>query len=156
MLVIPATPTTLIPMLRAIAYGWRQEALAHNAQEISKRGRELHERISVMATHWRRVGKNLGDAVGAKNGAVASLETRVLPSARRFKELEAVADGREIARIEQVELLPRALQAPEIESQPAYHTRHTNFSGRRCRTMTPVAAGSSLFEWSVAPRHNFC
>jgi len=117
--VIPATPTTLIAMLRAIAYGWKQEALARNAQEISELGRELHERIAVMAAHWGRVGKNLGDAVGAYNSAVASLESRVLPSARRFKELEAVPDGREIALIEQVELLPRALQAPELEIHPA-------------------------------------
>jgi DNA recombination protein RmuC len=117
--VIPATPTTLIAMLRAIAYGWKQEALARNAQEISELGRELHERISVMAAHWGRVGKNLGDAVGAYNSAVASLESRVLPSARRFKELEAIPDGREIAKIEQVEVLPRALQAPATEMQAA-------------------------------------
>jgi DNA recombination protein RmuC len=106
-------------MLRAIAYGWKQEALARNAQEISELGRELHERISVMAAHWGRVGKNLSDAVGAYNSAVASLESRVLPSARRFKDLKAVPDGREIAQLEQVELLPRALQAPELEAQPA-------------------------------------
>ena len=117
--VIPATPTTLIAMLRAIAYGWKQEALARNAQEISELGRELHERISVMAGHWSKVGKNLGDAVGAYNKAVASLESRVLISARRFKELKAVPDGREIVEVEQVEVFPRSLQVLELETHPA-------------------------------------
>ena len=117
--VIPATPTTLIAMLRAIAYGWKQEALARNAQEISDLGRELHERISVMAGHWSKVGKNLSNAVASYNMAVASLESRVLVSARKFKELKAAPDGKEIGDVEQVETLPRLLQAPELEAQPA-------------------------------------
>ena len=104
-------------MLRAIAYGWKQEALARNAQEISELGRELHERLSVMAGHWAKVGKNLGDAVGAYNKAVASLESRVLVSARRFKDLKAVPDGREIVEVDQVEVLPRALPAVELLAQ---------------------------------------
>jgi DNA recombination protein RmuC len=116
--VIPATPTTLIAMLRAIAYGWKQEALARNAQEISDLGRELYERIAVMAGHWSKVGKNLGDAVGAYNKAAASLESRVLVSARRFNDLKAIPDGHAIDEIPQVEVLPRALQAPELVVLP--------------------------------------
>jgi DNA recombination protein RmuC len=117
--VMLATPTTLITMLRTIAYGWKQEALARNAQAISELGRQLHDRLSVMAAHWARVGKNLGEAVGAYNGAVASMETRVLVSARRFRDLEAVPDGREIAVLEPVETLPRSVDIPELELQPA-------------------------------------
>jgi DNA recombination protein RmuC len=119
--VMLATPTTLITLLRAVAYGWKQEALARNAQEISELGRQLHDRIAVMAAHWAKVGKNLGEAVGAYNGAIASLETRVLVSARRFKELKAVPDGREIAVLEPIELVPRALQLLELETEAVSH-----------------------------------
>jgi DNA recombination protein RmuC len=117
--VLIATPTTLIALLRAAACGWKQEALARNAREISELGRQLHERIAVMAEHWSRVGRSLGDAVGAYNRAVGSLESRVLVSARRFRELEAVPDEREIELIEPVESLPRALQMPELEGAAA-------------------------------------
>jgi DNA recombination protein RmuC len=119
--VMLSTPTTLITLLRAISYGWKQEALARNAHEISELGRQLYERISVMATHWARVGKNLGEAVGAYNGAVASLETRVLVSARRFKDLKAVPDDREIGVLEPIELVPRALQLLELETEAVSH-----------------------------------
>jgi DNA recombination protein RmuC len=115
--VIPATPTTLIALLRAVAYGWKQEALARNAQQISELGRELYERLGTMAVHWRGVGKNLGDAVSAYNKAVGSMETRVLVSARKFKEL-TVGD-REIEEVGVVDVVPRVLMAAEMNKELA-------------------------------------
>ena len=115
--VVLATPTTLITLLRTVAYGWKQEALARNAQEISELGRQLHDRISVLAGHWARVGRNLGEAAGAYNSAVASMETRVLVSARRFRDLKAVPDEREIDVLEPIETIPRTLDVPELALQ---------------------------------------
>lgn len=111
--VIPATPTTLIALLRAVSYGWRQEALARNAQAISQLGRELHERLSTMADHMAKVGKGLGGAVNSYNAAIASLETRVMVTARRFKELKATAGG-DLPELVQLDQVPR-LPLPEGE-----------------------------------------
>ncbi|HQR03012.1 MAG: DNA recombination protein RmuC [Proteobacteria bacterium] len=108
--VILATPTTLIALLRAVAYGWKQEALAVNAQQISALGKELHERLSTLADHWGEVGRHLGKAVESYNKGVVSLESRVLVSARRFRDLKAVAEGAQIRDLKQVESLPRLLQ----------------------------------------------
>ncbi len=119
MKVVVATPTTLIALLRAIALGWKQEALARNAREISELGRQLYDRIATVAAHWTKMGKHLGDAVDAYNGAVASVESRVLVSARRFRDLDAVGDGRDIVELAQVEVRPRALQAPELQDRAA-------------------------------------
>ncbi len=110
--VIVATPTTLIALLRAVSYGWRQESLAENAQAIAKLGRELYERVGKFADHFGKVGRQLTSAVTSYNEAVGTLETRVLPSARRFRDLRA-GDGK-IAPLEGVQQTARGLHAAEL------------------------------------------
>jgi DNA recombination protein RmuC len=111
--VILATPTTLIALLRAVAYGWRQEGLSRNAEQISAMGRELYKRIADLGGHWEKMGKGLSQAVQAYNRAVGSLESRVLVSARRFGELNG---EKEVETINPVEETPRALQASELRT----------------------------------------
>lgn len=111
--VVVATPTTLIALLHAIAFGWRQEQVAENAERLRTLGGELHDRIQRFSEHLERVGVALGRATGAFNDAVGSLEHRVLPSARRFRELGASASA-EIAPMKSVDVQPRSLTAPEL------------------------------------------
>jgi len=121
--VIPASPTTLIALLRAAAYGWRQEALAANAQQISDLGRELFERLATMSEHFSRVGSSLKSAVENYNRTVASLEGRVLVSARRFRELKAADADKELESPEPVEVLPRFLSEGTGDSPPGASTQ---------------------------------
>ncbi|HTS29755.1 MAG TPA: DNA recombination protein RmuC [Bryobacteraceae bacterium] len=107
--IILATPTTLIALLRAVAYGWRQEKLAQNAAEISALGRELYKRLSDLGDHWNRMGRSLERAVEAYNAATGSLEGRVMVSARRFAELKSAPLGVEIEELERVEKNVRAV-----------------------------------------------
>jgi DNA recombination protein RmuC len=106
--VVLASPTTLIALLKAIAYGWRQEQLADNAERISELGQELHERLATMATHFTRLGNALRNSVEAFNGTVASLETRVMPSARRFREL-GIGAKKEVEETAPIDVRPREL-----------------------------------------------
>jgi DNA recombination protein RmuC len=113
--VIPASPTTLIALLRSVAYGWRQERLAENAQAISDLGAELYDRLRTTAEHLSRLGGQLDRAVACYNDAVGSLESRVLVSARRLKE-KGAASGDDIATLEPLDRAVRVPQAALTEA----------------------------------------
>jgi DNA recombination protein RmuC len=115
--VVVATPSTLIALLRTISYTWRQEALAANAAEVHKLGRDLYTRLSTMGGHIDKLGRSLSSAVGSYNNAVSSLESRVFVTARRMGELGVAERGTELKTPEQVTETPRTTQAPEYADQ---------------------------------------
>lgn len=118
--VILATPTTLIALLKAVAYGWRQEALALNAKEISALGRTMHERLGKLADHFSKLGNSLNNAVDHYNKAIGSYETRVMSTARKFEELKAAPEGTTLPDIEAIDKITRPLLAsPEIDLEPS-------------------------------------
>jgi DNA recombination protein RmuC len=112
--VILATPTTLIALLHAVAYGWKQERMTRNAEAICELGKQLYERMSTLADHISEIGGGLTRANRAYNSAVGSMETRILPAARRFKELGA-GTSVEIAAVEPVDIQPRQLTLGDLK-----------------------------------------
>lgn len=125
--VIPASPTTLIALLKAVAYGWNQEKLARNAHEISALGKELHDRLRKLAAHITNVGTNLDRAVESYNQAVGSLENRVLVSARKFSDLGASV-AEDIPELEPIETTARALSF-EWDDEPTEITKNDRKAG---------------------------
>lgn len=112
--IVLATPATLIALLRAVAYGWRQEQLTAHAEEAGRLGKELYDRMAVLAGHMNDVGQALGKSVSAYNRAVGSLETRILPAARRFKEI-GISSDKDIPVLEPTELVPRKTLPFDLE-----------------------------------------
>ncbi len=119
--VILASPTTLIALLRAVAYGWQQQAMEENARTISDLGRNLYESIRKLGNHFDALGSRLKSTLDAYNQAVGSLEGNVLVKARKFKELHAANGGEDIKALEPLDRVPRMLQAAELTDGLPFH-----------------------------------
>jgi len=114
--VVLATPTTLMALLRAVAYGWRQEQIAASAQQVSELGRQLYERLRLVTGHFEDLGDKIGKATDAYNKVIGSMESRILPAARRFRDLGA-GTGEDIPTLEPVDRTVRQLNANDVPRQ---------------------------------------
>ena len=112
--IILATPTSFVALLRAVAYGWRQEQLAANADKIRDIGEELYQRLAVFSEHLAKLGKSMDSSTKHFNNAVGSFDTRILPSARKFKEL-GINEKKTINQPEQIETATRSLESTDID-----------------------------------------
>ena len=112
--VILATPTSFIALLRAVAYGWRQQALTENAEKIREVGEELYGRLGTFAEHLTRLGKSLDSSVGHFNSAVGSFDSRILPGARKFTEM-GIHSKKELEEAQPIEKSVRAIQSDSEE-----------------------------------------
>jgi DNA recombination protein RmuC len=112
--VIPASPTTLIALLRAVAYGWQQEAMEENARKIGDLGRALYESVRTLGVHFDNLGARLKSSLDAYNQAVGSLEGNVLVKARKFRDLQPASGVEELPQLEAIDRVPRVLQSAEL------------------------------------------
>jgi DNA recombination protein RmuC len=118
---VPASPTTLIALLRAVAYGWQQQAMEENARKISDLGRQLYDAVGKLGEHFENLGSRLKGSLDAYNSAVGSLEGNVLVKARKFKDLQAANAVEEIPAVPPVDRVPRMLQARELTDGLPFH-----------------------------------
>ena len=114
--VIPATPMTLLALLKAVAYGWKQQQLARNAEEIQLLGRELYDRLATMVAHLDNLGSSIKQAADSYDKFVGSLEQKVLPGARRFKEL-GVSSTKALEIPDPINLSVRRVRKEELRGQ---------------------------------------
>lgn len=127
--VILATPTTLIALLRAVAYGWKQVGLAESAQQVFELARELYDRLGTLGGHFDKIGRSLTASVRAYNDAVGSIEGRVFPAARKLRELRVT--DKELTAVSPVDAAPRPITAPELVEDAAQVTPMIGAGGRR-------------------------
>lgn len=141
--VVLATPTTLIGMLRAVAYGWKQAALAESAAEVFKLGRELHERLGLMGNRFDKLGRALRTSVNAYNETIATVEGTVLVGARRFRDLKV--SEKELAALTSVDEPVRQIQAPELVENAVQVPPLVGRGSKRARSALTLPEGDQLF-----------